>query len=144
MAQLHRLLLLTKIVCSQLSNLDTSTIGLGICVLLVGLSVRIAVSYVVVYGGNLSARERLFVALAWLPKATVQAAFGSLALDTANSMDEPNPDFQELGQKVLTIAVLVILITAPLGAAAIILTAPKLLSQDEDEAASAPAAEKSQ
>ena len=32
---------------------------------------------------NTPSRERLFVALAWLPKATVQAAMGPLALDKA-------------------------------------------------------------
>ena len=41
------------------------------------------------------------------------------------------------GEKVLTIAVLVILITAPIGAIAIMTSGPKLLTQTEDKKASA-------
>merc|ERR1712210_297095 len=40
-------------------------------------------SYLAVLGGGLTTREQLFVAFAWLPKATVQAAIGPLALDKA-------------------------------------------------------------
>jgi hypothetical protein len=36
-----------------------------------------------VSSNNFSIKERFFVALAWLPKATVQAAIGPLALDNA-------------------------------------------------------------
>ena len=38
-----------------------------------GLVIRLMVSQLAVLGGDLSLKERLFVALAWLPKATVQA-----------------------------------------------------------------------
>lgn len=55
---------------------------------------------------NLSHRERLFCMLAYLPKATVQAAIGAIPLSMGLAC----------GQIVLTVAVLSILITAPLGA----------------------------
>ena len=58
---------------------------------------------------QLNARERLFCALAYIPKATVQAAIGSLPLSMGLAC----------GNIVLTVAVLSILITAPLGAFAI-------------------------
>ncbi|XP_057175454.1 sodium/hydrogen exchanger 9B2 [Triplophysa rosa] len=62
-----------------------------------------------------------------MPKATVQAAIGSMALDMANSAgDEP---LQNYGMDVLTVAILAILITAPIGALAIGLTGPKLLQK---------------
>lgn len=54
----------------------------------------------------LNGKERLFCIIAYLPKATVQAAIGSVPL----AMGLP------CGQIVLSVAVLVILITAPLGA----------------------------
>ena len=41
-----------------------------------GLTVRMAVTFFVVLGGGLTVRERLFVTLAWLPKATVQVSAG--------------------------------------------------------------------
>ena len=57
-------------------------------------------------GTKLSRRERLFCVIAYLPKATVQAAIGSVPL----AMGLP------CGKIVLSVTVLAILITAPLGA----------------------------
>lgn len=70
---------------------------------------------------NISAKERLFCVIAYLPKATVQAAIGSVPL--ALGLD--------CGQLVLSVAVLAILITAPLGALGMDLTYPKLLTKEE-------------
>ena len=67
---------------------------------------------------NLSMKERLFCIIAYTPKATVQAAIGGIPLALGLSC----------GNIVLTIAVLAILITAPLGAFMIDLTYKKLLS----------------
>ncbi len=69
---------------------------------------------------KLNFKERLFCMLAYIPKATVQASIGSIPLSMG----------LDCGNLVLTIAVLAILITAPLGAAAIDLTSGKLLSHD--------------
>ncbi len=114
----------------QIDKLDGHTIGLGILVLLVGLLVRVAVTFLVVGCGNLNLKERIFVSLAWLPKATVQAAIGPVAYDQARQMvGDHKTEYEELGLQVLTIAVLVILITAPIGAAAIMLWAPRLLEK---------------
>lgn len=66
---------------------------------------------------KLSLKERLFCMLAYLPKATVQAAIGGVPL--AMGLD--------CGNIVLTIAVMAILVTAPLGAFFIELTYKKLL-----------------
>lgn len=57
-------------------------------------------------GGPLNPKERLFAVLAYLPKATVQAAIGGVPLAMGLSC----------GQVVLTVAVIAILLTAPLGA----------------------------
>ncbi|MEG1587143.1 MAG: cation:proton antiporter, partial [Bacteroidales bacterium] len=69
----------------------------------------------------LSWRERLFCMNAYSPKATVQAAIGSIPL----ALGLP------CGKIILTVAVLAILITAPLGAFGIDASYKKLLSQDE-------------
>lgn len=71
----------------------------------------------------LTLKERLFCVIAYLPKATVQAAIGSVPL----AMGLP------CGQIVLSVAVLGILITAPLGAFGIDLTYKKLLTNDADD-----------
>ena len=118
----------------QIDRLDPQTVGLGIAVLITGLTFRLAASLLSVSWTDLSLKERLFVALAWLPKATVQAAIGPVAYDTALNVGETDETLR-LGLQVLTIAVLVILITAPIGAVAIMLSAPKLLKQSDPEQA---------
>ncbi len=67
---------------------------------------------------KLNAKERIFCVIAYLPKATVQAAIGSVPL----SLGLP------CGKIVLSVAVLAILITAPLGAIGIDKGAPILIS----------------
>lgn len=71
----------------------------------------------------LSARERLFCVLAYLPKATVQAAIGSVPLAAGLAC----------GNIVLTVAVLGIVITAPLGAFLIDFTYGRLLTRSPKE-----------
>ena len=68
-------------------------------------------------GSPLNPKERLFAVLAYLPKATVQAAIGGVPLAMGLSC----------GQVVLTVAVIVILLTAPLGAFAIDVSYRRLL-----------------
>ena len=68
-------------------------------------------------GTGLNGRERLFTMLAYTPKATVQAAIGGVPLSMGLAC----------GDVVLTVAVLAIVITAPLGAFAIDLSYKKLL-----------------
>lgn len=72
-------------------------------------------------GTNLNKKERLFCMIAYLPKATVQAAIGSVPL----AMGLP------CGKIVLSVAVLAILITAPLGALGMDATYRKLLQKME-------------
>ena len=66
---------------------------------------------------NLNMKERLFCMIAYCPKATVQAAIGSVPMAMGLAC----------GQSVLTVAVVSISITAPLGALAIDKTYQKLL-----------------
>ena len=72
-------------------------------------------------GTKLNAKERLFCIIAYLPKATVQAAIGSVPLAMGLSC----------GSIVLSVAVLGILITAPLGALGMDLSCRKLLHKAE-------------
>ena len=70
-------------------------------------------------GTSFSYKERLFCMIAYCPKATVQAAIGSIPLSMGLSS----------GNIILTVAVLSILITAPLGAFAIDFSYKKLLNR---------------
>ena len=70
---------------------------------------------------KLNKKEKLFTMLAYTPKATVQAAIGGIPLSLGLAC----------GDTVLTVAVLAIILTAPLGAFAIDLSYKKLLKKSE-------------
>ena len=72
-----------------------------------------------VAGSGFSRREKLFCVLSYLPKATVQAAIGGVPLAMGLGC----------GQIVLTVAVIAILVTAPLGALAIDVSYKRLLTK---------------
>ncbi|XP_029986021.1 sodium/hydrogen exchanger 9B2-like isoform X2 [Sphaeramia orbicularis] len=119
-----------------IATLSPSTVGLGLACISVGLLVRLLVTFLLVHFGGFNLKEKLFISVAWLPKATVQAAIGSKALDLAR--EEGNDAFMKFGLDVLTLAVLAILTTAPIGALGIGLAGPRLLARqvkDEAEAA---------
>lgn len=78
---------------------------------------------VCVSGAHFSPKEKLFCVLSYLPKATVQAAIGGVPLAMGLGC----------GQIVLTVAVIAILVTAPLGALAIDRSYTKLLTQRPPE-----------
>lgn len=93
----------------------------AVLVVLGALVFRMAGVFVCLLRTPLSAKERLLCMIAYTPKATVQAAIGSVPLSMGLGC----------GRIVLTVAVLAILITAPLGAFSIDLTYRRLLGQAE-------------
>lgn len=96
-----------------------SKVGIRALVLIVGaLLFRMLGVFVCLLGTGLKGKEKAFVMLAYTPKATVQAAIGGIPLSLGLAC----------GDMVLTVAVLAIVLTAPLGAFAIDLSYKKLLS----------------
>ena len=95
---------------------------LVIIVILFALVLRMIGVYVCLIKTKLSMKERLFCMIAYTPKATVQAAIGSIPLTIG----------LDCGNLVLTVAVLAILITAPFGAIGIDATYKKLLCNDNE------------
>ena len=92
--------------------------GVSAIILVLGVLVfRMVGVFVCILGTKLSMKEKLFCMIAYTPKATVQAAIGGLPL----AMGLP------CGQMVLTVSVIAILLTAPLGAFGIDLTYQKFL-----------------
>ncbi len=91
----------------------------AIVVIFGALIFRMLGVFVCLLGTDLNRKERLFSMLAYTPKATVQAAIGGIPLSLGLAC----------GDIVLTVAVLAIVITAPLGAFAIDSTYKKLLSK---------------
>ena len=91
---------------------------LGVAVIGIGLLGRTLGVFLALHGAVLTLKERLFAAIAYLPKATVQAAIGGIPLTLGMAS----------GDIILAVAVLSVVITAPLGAVAIQATAPRLLT----------------
>lgn len=100
-----------------------SKAGLKTVILIFAVLVfRMAGVFICMLGTKLNGRERLFCMLAYTPKATVQAAIGGVPLAMGLAC----------GNIVLTVAVIAIVITAPLGAFMIEHTYKKLLSKTEN------------
>ena len=97
-----------------------SKVGAKALLLIVGALVfRMLGVFVCLLGTSLSKKERLFAMMAYTPKATVQAAIGGIPLALGFAC----------GDTVLTVAVLAIVLTAPLGAFAMDLSYKKLLKK---------------
>ncbi|CEH33813.1 cation:proton antiporter domain-containing protein [Romboutsia lituseburensis] len=96
-------------------------ISIGVLILSISLTIRSIGVLIALIGTNLSAKERLFCVIAYLPKATVQSAKASIPLQMGVAG----------GEIMQAIAILSVLITAPIGAIGIRLTSDILLNVDE-------------
>ena len=95
--------------------------GAAAVILIFGVLIfRMAGVFLCLLGTDINRKERLFCMIAYMPKATVQAAIGGVPLAMGLGC----------GKIVLTVAVLAILITAPLGAFGVEQTYKRLLKSD--------------
>ena len=95
-------------------------VGIKAVLLIAGALVfRMLGVFVCLLGASLRGKEKAFVMMAYTPKATVQAAIGGIPLSLGFAC----------GDMVLTVAVLAIVLTAPLGAFVIDLSYKKLLDK---------------
>ena len=93
----------------------------GAAVIGIGLVFRSVGTYLSLIGTDLTFRERIFCVVAYIPKATVQAAIGAVPLAAGVAS----------GEVILAIAVLSILITAPIGAFGIMILGERWLDKEE-------------
>lgn len=113
-------ILLFVLVGAQVNiNVALKAGGVGIIVILIGLVGRSLGVIISLFATDFNWKERLFCVIAYIPKATVQAAIGAIPLSLG----------VESGDIILAVAVLSILITAPLGAIGIHHFSEKLLEQ---------------
>ncbi|MCI7767677.1 MAG: cation:proton antiporter [Oscillospiraceae bacterium] len=99
----------------------TMTAGIGaIAIIFIALILRTVGVILCLIKTKLNIKERLFCVIAYLPKATVQAAFGAVPLASG----------LPCGKLILSVAVLAIIITAPLGAIGIDNSCERLLNDD--------------
>ncbi len=101
--------------------LAASSILIGLTIIVIGLAARSVGVYVSLLGSDLNLKERIFCIVAYMPKATVQAAIGAIPLSVGVVS----------GQLILAIAVIAILFTAPLGAFAVSIYGERVLEVEE-------------
>ncbi|XP_039076745.1 sodium/hydrogen exchanger 9B1 isoform X2 [Hyaena hyaena] len=122
--------LLFGLVGSEVSVASLKSNAIGICVVTMSLAllIRIFCTFLLMCFAGFSFKEKIFIALSWMPKATVQAVLGPLALETARVSA---PHLEPYSRDVMTIAFLAILITAPNGALIIGFLGPKVLARHD-------------
>jgi NhaP-type Na+/H+ or K+/H+ antiporter len=123
-------ILLFTLVGSQVQIGAALDAGLkGLALIFLALLARSLGTYLCTVGSNLNQKERLFVVLSYLPKATVQAAIGAAPLLVMQTSGMPTRP----GELILAMAVMSILVTAPLGALAIKWGGRVLLVQEPEK-----------
>ncbi|XP_063236339.1 sodium/hydrogen exchanger 9B2-like [Bacillus rossius redtenbacheri] len=111
----------------KISELNGDTVLMCFACLIVAIVTRIIATILLAWGSKLNLKEKIFVSLAWMSKAGVQAALGPVALATV--ADAGSADDRTSAQAVLTVSVLSILLTAPTGALLISLAGARLLQR---------------
>ncbi|KAK5644275.1 hypothetical protein RI129_008120 [Pyrocoelia pectoralis] len=117
--------------------LETKTVLWGLLVLAAPLLLRIITSFITTQCSNLNVKEKIFVALSWIPKATVQATLGPTALLLARNLNDPV--LEGYANSVVIIAVISIIITSPIGAILIMQLGPRLLQRSKSNGYTNPA-----
>jgi len=113
--------LLFVLVGAAVDITSVADVGLiSVALVLSALVFRVAGVYISLIGTQLNTKERFFCAIAYLPKATVQAAIGAIPLASGVAS----------GNTILSVAVLAIMITAPIGAIGVDKTYKRLLVHD--------------
>ncbi|XP_046962128.1 sodium/hydrogen exchanger 9B2-like isoform X1 [Vanessa cardui] len=115
------------------SALDPQVIAMGAVCLVSCLLLRVIATFLISFGCGLNNKEKLFIGLTWLAKATVQAALGPAALDLVHNgqtAGNSSVDEERYAKAILAVSVLSVVISAPIGAILIALAGPRLLSRD--------------
>ncbi|KAG8519399.1 Sodium/hydrogen exchanger 9B1, partial [Galemys pyrenaicus] len=112
----------------SVSSLRSNAIGTCAASITLALLVRISFTFAISSFAGFNIKEKVFISLAWIPKATVQAVLGPLALETARATA---PHLEQYSQHVMTVAFLAILITAPNGALFIGILGPRMLTHHD-------------
>ena len=93
----------------------------ALLLIILALMIRTIGVLISIIGTDFSMKEKMFCVISYLPKATVQAAIGSIPLSVGLAS----------GNLILSLAVLGIIVTAPIGAIGMDYSYQKLLKQDK-------------
>ncbi len=125
-AKFNKIWVLAEIILFVLVGAEVNTAlavdagAVGILIIVTGLVARSIGTWISVLGTDLNWKERIFCVISYTPKATVQAAIGAVPLSYGVAS----------GDLILAMAVLSIIVTAPLGAIAMQFSSTRLLEKE--------------
>ncbi|XP_014206043.1 sodium/hydrogen exchanger 9B2-like [Copidosoma floridanum] len=102
----------------------------SLCIIL-GAVVRMVFAYLATHHTRFKVKERIFIALSWLSKGTLQAALAPMVFEQAKTSG--NPEDLDLALDMVRMAIISILFLAPLGAIIMMVTGPLLLNKSSME-----------
>ena len=110
-------------------KISVAAVPRSLAVIFAGLAARMPATFLSVSRSHLTTREKLFIMLTWLPKATVQAALATAPLDRM-VYEKKEGAILEQGENIIVCCLLAVLVCGPLGIAATALLGPRLLPPD--------------
>jgi len=121
------------------SKIPPAAVPRALAVIFAGWAARMPATFLSVSYSHLNTKEKIFVMLNWLPKATVQAALAAAPLERVEAeMGGPEAsaaaaEFIQFGEDALVTVLLSVLICGPLGVALVALLGPMLVKPDGEE-----------
>lgn len=121
------------------SKIPREAVPRALAAIFAGWAARMPATFLSVSFSHLNTREKLFVVLNWLPKATVQAALAAAPLERVEAeMGAPEAgaaaaEYTKFGEDALVTILLSVLICGPLGVALVALLGPMLVKPDGEE-----------
>jgi len=120
-------------------NMPGETVGKAVAIILCGLAARTCAAVLATSGTQLDLQERFFIAFAWVPKATVQAAICGYPLSMVDRITasggwadlETQHKYEKWGRDILNTGVIAIVMTAPIGLVFIQMYGPKWLHRSD-------------
>ena len=112
-------------------KIRVSDLGYGALCIICGVILRIIIVFLISYVKKFTIRERLFMGMAYIAKATVQSALCSVVLNDA--LKKKNQEFIDFGNTLQTVSIFSIILCAPTGAILLNSYGPLWLAKDVDE-----------
>jgi solute carrier family 9B (sodium/hydrogen exchanger), member 1/2 len=113
----------------DISKIDYTSIGKVFTVLVIGVFIRSMVALALLLKDKqYNWKERLFLVVSWMPKASLQATFGGLILDQL--LENKHPDLT-FARDIFTLNIIAVLLTVPISSILVDSLGPRLLSKDD-------------